>query len=335
MSSSTAPQGMAAHVSATKLIAITWTGVALGLVFTTMRVVIRVRRAHGILVDDYFVIVGLILLITNAVLQTIQTPHIYSMLFGENIVHHTVLYTRYEFIIIGLFWSVLWSIKGSFLALFWSITAGLPGYRRACLATGLFAFLSYGGCWFASAFTCHPATDYFKFGKCTKPIDRKGSIISISYSTAVDILTDLIIMYIPLHLLHRAKITLRQKISLGFIFSIGCFIIATAIVRAVQITDKAYTDPVGLAVWGVVESSVSVIVGCLPPLKTWVSRSEREYVSRSQGATRIQSLAGSEEPPLPLEDMKLSIDESGRVRMTGSQNRVILNERSSRLVTSD
>ncbi|KAE8415081.1 hypothetical protein BDV36DRAFT_311240 [Aspergillus pseudocaelatus] len=323
MSSSTAPQGVATHLSANGLIGITWAGVALGVAFTSIRVAIRLQRMKHLLADDYFVLFALALLITNAVLQTIQAPHLYYMTLTpteKDIKYHSLRYVHLEFVIIGLFWSVLWSIKGSFLALFWMISDGLPKYRRACAAIAIFTFIAYVGCWLASALNCHPPSDYFKFGKCTKPADIKGSVISISYSTAVDIITDLMIMGLPLRILWKAKITRQQKIGLGVVFCVGFIIIATAIVRAIEITGRAYSDQVGLAIWSIAESSISVIVGCLPPFKSFISRnsSTNQYPYGSSGYTgnRYDRSATSarkkrslittslSEVPLPLEDMK-------------------------------
>lgn len=109
-------------------------------------------------------------------------------------------------------------------------------------------------------------------GQCTKPIDTEGSKISISYSTAVDILTDIMIMLLPLRLIPTLQVNRRQKIGLAGVFCVGIMVIAAAIARLTQIIGQARTDPVGLAVWGIVESSVSVIVGSLPALKSLLSR---------------------------------------------------------------
>ena len=116
-------------------------------------------------------------------------------------------------------------------------------------------------------------------GQCIKPVDHTGSIISISYSTAVDIISDLMIMTLPLRLLKDLQVTRRQKIGLAAVFSLGLVIIATAIVRMTQILGQSYADPVGLAVWGLVESSVAVIVGSLPPLKSFFAKKLQRYVT--------------------------------------------------------
>lgn len=105
-----------------------------------------------------------------------------------------------------------------------------------------------------------------------KPIDNEGGIISISYSTAVDILTDFMIMLLPLRILPKLQVNRRQKIGLACVFCVGFIAIAAAIVRLTLIIGQERTDPVGLAVWGLVESSISVIVGSMPALKSLLSR---------------------------------------------------------------
>ncbi|KAL4971700.1 hypothetical protein BDW66DRAFT_155416 [Aspergillus desertorum] len=265
------------------LVAVTWIGAGLGLLFTGFRLAIRLTRLKRLLADDYSILAALFFLISNAILQTLQAPHLYYMVQTPqdgDIVHHSVMYVHYEFVIIGLFWTILWSVKASFLMVFWTTTDHLPLYRRWWWAIVVFSFLAYVGCWLASALNCHPPSAYFKFGQCSKPIDQRGSLISISYSTAVDILSDLMIMAFALWIVWSTTISLRQKLGLVAVFSLGAVIIAFAIVRAVNILGRSYTDAVGLAVWGVAESSVSVIVGCLPPFKTFLSRSNSTYPSR-------------------------------------------------------
>ncbi|KAF5858712.1 hypothetical protein ETB97_003880 [Aspergillus alliaceus] len=65
-------------------------------------------------------------------------------------------------------------------------------------------------------------------------------------------------MCLPPRLLQKAKINKHQKLGLAVVFCVGFIIIATAIVRAIEITGKSYSDQVGLAVWSIAESSISV-----------------------------------------------------------------------------
>jgi hypothetical protein len=172
MSSAYAPHGVATRLPLNGLIAITWVGAALGILFTAARIAIRIKYMSRLMADDYFMLLALVFLITNAILQTIQAPHLYYMILqatGSDIVHHALRYTHFEFAIISIFWSVLWSVKGSFLALFWMLSNGLPRYRRVWWVITVFTVLAYIGCWLASVLNCHPPENYFKFGIVSLP----------------------------------------------------------------------------------------------------------------------------------------------------------------------
>ncbi|KAB8071731.1 hypothetical protein BDV29DRAFT_193072 [Aspergillus leporis] len=304
-----APQGAATQLSANGLISITWVGVALGIAFTAARVAIRLRKMKRLLVDDRFVLFALGLLILNATLQTIQAPRPYYMALtptAEDIKYHTLRYVHLEF---------------AHLAVFWKIPDGLPRNRHACCGIAIFAFLAYTGCWLASASTCAPLSNYFKLGQCSKPIDIKGSVIPICYSTTVDIVTDLMSTTIAPEdkwLRNNNYLVIHQNVGLVIVFCVGFIIIATAIIRAIEIPGRAYSDQIGLAIWCITESSISVIVGCLSRFKYFISQkpSTTLYLygssgymasrqDRSQASARIKRfLVTASSSQIPLEDMK-------------------------------
>ncbi|KIX06814.1 uncharacterized protein Z518_04790 [Rhinocladiella mackenziei CBS 650.93] len=308
--------GAARGLSEGGLKAVAWAGVATAASFLSLRLFSRFREARRLFADDYWMVASFIVLTVNAVLQTLQTESLYYILYvsvgriaaGEELITQGNIYVRYEFAIIGLMWTVLWCVKASFLALFWRLFEGLPPYKRLWWVVAVFSALAYAGCWIASAWTCHPPSTYFQFGQCSKPIDQAGSTISISYSTAVDILSDLMIMSLPLRLLRELQVSRPQKIGLGVVFCLGLAIIAVAIIRLTQIVGQARADPVGLAVWGLVESSVSVIIGSLPPLKSFLGKQIQKFTgaiyayggnSGGQHSGKIQgghSAAGTRSP---------------------------------------
>ena len=91
------------------------------------------------------------------------------------------------------------------------------------------------------------------------------------------------IMALPIKLLSFLHVSKAQRLALIGIFSVGCIVIACALVRLTQIIAHARSDPVGLAVWGVVESSMSVIVGTLPALKSFFGRAWDRTLKRYSG----------------------------------------------------
>jgi hypothetical protein len=63
-------------------------------------------------------------------------------------------------------------------------------------------------------------------------------------------------MLLPLNMLSKLQVNSRQKYALAGVFSVGIIIVIVAIIRAIQINHQERTDPVALAVWGLVESTV-------------------------------------------------------------------------------
>jgi hypothetical protein len=59
-----------------------------------------------------------------------------------------------------------------------------------------------------------------------------------------------------------------QKVGIGGIFCVGIICIVIAIIRVVQIDVKSNNNSTPssswLALWGIVETGIAVIIGCLP-----------------------------------------------------------------------
>jgi len=165
--------GAARHLHEPGLRAVAWAGVGTSAIFVFLRLFTRYREAGHFFADDYWVVAAFTVLAVNALLQTLQTHSLYYVMevsagrlpVSEDLLIQGNIYVRYEFPIIGLMWTVLWCIKASLLALFWRLFEGLPSYRRVWWVVVVFCILSYIGCWIASAWTCHPPSTYFQFGK--------------------------------------------------------------------------------------------------------------------------------------------------------------------------
>ena len=83
--------------------------------------------------------------------------------FGPTVLWHGNQYVRYEFCIIRLFWTTIWSVKASWLALYWKLFDRLQVYQRWLKVVVVFVSLSYAGYWVAISVNCHPPSAYFNF----------------------------------------------------------------------------------------------------------------------------------------------------------------------------
>ena len=192
--------GLHDTLSQTGLIGITWAGVAVALGFVAARAVIRLDKVGHLSSDDYLLFTAFLVFVVYGALQTVQIPSVYYVsrisLGLESdpraITAEGGLYLRYEFAIMGLFWTVLWLVKGSFLMLYFNLMNGLKIQRRVWWFVAAFTVLAYVGCWIASFFVCKPLSSYFQFGDCDV-VHR--STIAITYGTAADIVTDIMSMF--------------------------------------------------------------------------------------------------------------------------------------------
>ena len=165
--------GAAKHLHENGLNAVAWSGFAVAASFLSLRYYARYREARRFFYDDYWMLAALFFLLCNAILQTLQASSLYYLIdlsagrvpVGPETLVKGNIYVRYEFTIIAFFWTVLWCVKGSFLALYYRLLDGLPGMRKLWWFAVVFSFFAYVGCWLASVWTCHPPSTYFQFGE--------------------------------------------------------------------------------------------------------------------------------------------------------------------------
>ncbi len=65
----------------------------------------------------------------------------------------------------------------------------------------------------------------------------------------VDVISDLMIMALPLNLLRNLQVTRKQKAGLTVVFGVGIIIIIVAIARGIEIATSARTNGILLNVW--------------------------------------------------------------------------------------
>jgi hypothetical protein len=150
--------------------------------------------------EDGWMFLALAALTSLCIIETIQLPSVYyitgalagAIPLSADLIYHTEEYLRWEFPIIILFWSVLWSVKAGFLALYYKLFRELPLYRRVWFFMATFTFLAFGGCIVTLCLSCGPPiSNFFEFNKCASEHDVWSSNFSVYFGTAVDAFTDL------------------------------------------------------------------------------------------------------------------------------------------------
>ncbi|KAJ5602901.1 hypothetical protein N7537_005857 [Penicillium hordei] len=121
----------------------------------------------------------------------------------------------------------------------------------------------------------------------------KGSCIdTIPFYFALggtSIVLDLIIIALPLPVLWKLQLRLKQKALLGCLFALGFFVTVIQIIRILTVWDlKTYTDSKNIVIWSCVEISLGVIIACIPtygPLFKSFASTVNSYRNRDTSRT--------------------------------------------------
>jgi rhodopsin domain-containing protein len=165
------------------LLAIHWCFCTGALAMLGGRLYVRVKTLGVLMADDYLMMAAWAVLLVNTILVSLQNHSTYEISKGfqglippdQHFLDEGNIYVRYEFVSIGLFWTVTWLVKASFLAFYWKLLEGLFLYQKIWYGICVFAFLSYVGCWISSVLNCDPISDYWNFGtstSCLRPVSK-------------------------------------------------------------------------------------------------------------------------------------------------------------------
>jgi hypothetical protein len=174
MSAEAPLNGAARTVNETGLLAIVWVCFSTATLFVALRLAVRFRQNGSFLLDDYWIVWAWLCFLTMCILQTEQMPSLWYLTYlgaGRAAVDQDTVWkleqlTRWQFPVIKLFWTVLWSVKASFMTVFFRLVKPFPIIRRLWYCVAVFTVLAYIGCWLASSLTCSPPSDYFRAGTC-------------------------------------------------------------------------------------------------------------------------------------------------------------------------
>ncbi|RYP52353.1 hypothetical protein DL768_002464 [Monosporascus sp. mg162] len=271
----------AAAAALQKFVIEDWTLFAIGLCVTVLRTYTRVKHVgfKGLQGDDYLVWLAMFF-------YTIETSLAYAVgavakgLANNGMTDDQRLAldpssSEYKLRVVGskiqlAGWStysaLLWSLKLSLLFLYIRLTAGLD---RSYLFRIYFGFGFVVASWLAAMMTlllgCRPFHKYWQINPDPGDVCQPAISSQIVWVyCAMNIITDLYLISIPVPMLWQSSLKPLKKIGLITLFSGGIFIMVCGILRAALIV----TDPVNGAQlagsWAVRETFVAVITTNLP-----------------------------------------------------------------------
>ncbi|KAH8900496.1 hypothetical protein GQ53DRAFT_619057, partial [Thozetella sp. PMI_491] len=164
--------------------------------------------------------------------------------------------------------ALIWCLKGAMLCFFKRMTMGLWQQRLVnwlagvCVVTYLSVFLTI-------TLGCQPFQKNWQ--QVPQVVPDPGRICAfkpqnIIVTTIMNVLTDSALLSIPLPLLWRLQIPMRQKFVIGIFLCSGLFVITAALVRAI-VTLGSHPSAVTINRWGVIETIVGIITVNIPILR--------------------------------------------------------------------
>ncbi|EFR03427.1 hypothetical protein MGYG_06424 [Nannizzia gypsea CBS 118893] len=333
------------HIPRVPLLIILWSFFALTTVVIIFRIAIRIWLQRRLFWDDAFCLAGYAGQIAQMVMVTVVSPLIYIHLEGFSgkrpPPEYGVKITKMIRLVYAhnvVFTASLYCIKGSFLALYWRLIRDLSDYRKAWWAVAVFCMISLiinaalfpVGCSTLEAFHC---------------IDR-GSIyrtlVSLRFNTAMDIVTDVCIMVLPIVLIVRSNLPGPEKGGLVVLFALGFSIITISVVRIIKSNGYQSQPPLSwLLFWSTMETAVAVITCCLATFKSLFNLKQRpgqySYYTRtrtSRRRRRTRTARGMDDMTLTLPTIS-DLEATGDSQPTGNNSLVDRKESSLMSVSSD
>ncbi|CAM1503358.1 Fc.00g081340.m01.CDS01 [Cosmosporella sp. VM-42] len=211
-----------------------------------------------------------------------------------NLPHDLVVMLKEFFVVQFFFWLTLWAVKWSLLSMFRRTTEGLPLYNRIWWAVLVFSILTFLGCCISNFTSCSSMHAWFTAGDCTTLRDARAKNISLWFSLAADLATDLLIMITPLRVLWTLKMSLIEKISIAIVFLVGLITMVTAIIRSVSLESSVNSGQVSttwLMLWAAIEGAVAIVVGCLPSFAIFIRGRVAASRAHNQGSSNQNSFS--------------------------------------------
>ncbi|MCJ1433497.1 hypothetical protein MMC27_002859 [Xylographa pallens] len=297
---SSQPVSQIARISKPAFTAVVWTAISITLCLLALRAYVRLRVFSRIFFDDALVLLAWLIFLANAVLfQVMMSTEYFLLSLSEqevasdpaDIVERLRTFLRAEIAIQFAFVCTLWAVKFSFLAFFWKLGHNVRRQRRIWWCVFLFTSIALV---FSLAFWDYKCLAGVASG--TKSCGASLTLLqydhAFSVCTAFDVVTDATILVIPIHLLWRVQISLRQKVALGAVLCLTIVVIAASFTRQLMQLTAERTQQVDLT-WlytcGVFEQAIAILIACVSSYRalfTMKSRTQDVAIYRNNQDTQ-------------------------------------------------
>ncbi|CAD6575983.1 MAG: hypothetical protein ASARMPREDX12_007667 [Alectoria sarmentosa] len=290
-----------------------YVAVAVGFVLATagviLRAVARRKSAAAFAWDDYTIIFALILLYALDVSSLLSAAK-YGL--GQHL--PAVISTVVPFQKVALMNITLWlataaATKASLLLLYYRLFSPSRRFRFAVRIGAVIVFCQWVSLTCAAIFQCRPLAAFWNHAI------RDAKCINLPRFTIVggvlNLLTDVLILCLPIPMVWGLNTTKTQKVTLTCIFLLGILVCAISIIRISKLASVNYDDPtwrlVDVYLWTSLENSVGIASACLPTMRPLFGRF-LPGASRAESSNKKDSRPASQ--PIAKAQFNRLFDES-------------------------
>ncbi|KAF3400990.1 hypothetical protein DPV78_005095 [Talaromyces pinophilus] len=276
-----------------------WGGAAIAIICVFLRTFSRIKIFKRLWVDDGFVIFALILVIANAILWQLHAQQMFDLMAvsagiqapNADFVSRSEAYSKTSVAVIAFFYSTLWSIKMAFLLFFRRLGENVTRQKYIWWPVCIFTVATYFACIGTIQYNCLVVPLQVIMEKCTQDSAVNFQRTTLKLNCAWDVISDFLIMAIPIKMLWGIQMRTKKKILLGVIFSLAIITVTFAIVRTTVVSGLTrMPDTSWLYMWSAIETTVALVVVSLASIRNLFTRSETVAQTPKYGAQESGSM---------------------------------------------
>ncbi|KAI9755494.1 MAG: hypothetical protein M1815_004907 [Lichina confinis] len=247
-------------------------------IFFLLRMYTRIFITRVLGWDDYTCVVAMGLAIADGVTEY-QLSRYGTGLHVWDVPYDTYHpnFPRYRLITFSIYMFFMYFVKISILFLYLRVFTTAKSFRIMTWVM-MFVVTAYSLAGFVGTISrCNPSK-----GAC-------DNVTQLSiFSSVLNIVTDIIILVLPLRQVWKLQANTKQKTVLMVVFATGSFVCIVSVVRlAIYIKTLHSTDDTWFvldgSIWTVIEANVGLICACMPALKALLHHCAPRFFSQISG----------------------------------------------------
>ncbi|OJJ06579.1 hypothetical protein ASPVEDRAFT_154582 [Aspergillus versicolor CBS 583.65] len=288
----------------------------LPIVAVTLRIYGRHLKGVGLDLSDYLIMGGLVCslgfgAIDISCVVNCGVGHHMAEVVAQYGMGPIMLFMK-ELVAIQIFWAVGNSCVKLSLLSFYCRVFSFPRFIMTAQITAVFILLWALAVILGGFLLCQPFA--FTWDQSIPGGHCGNQVLSYQITGALNLVTDLMVLTMPMPYLWKLEMRVSQKIPLMAVFAVGLFVCVATIMRLVSLSLLDFTDLTDniteAMIWGTIEPALGVTLACIPFMKPIFpfSRSMANYTQSGQTESshgKMFSRKGFRHPydPYPLDTM--------------------------------